>query len=388
VVINVKVKSNTRKGIALLVILFIIMAAAIISVGVIVKSDLELVCGKNLTTRMEMDYLAQSALTHARTLLLYPTATEAASYWLGDGALQIDASSNDYYDIAVTQKPFGDTRRLDYQISVLAYRHDGAQRVAQFPLIVDMHLEPCIAYWQTAKKDLPAVATIYGDMYCNDSMKILGYVDGDVYALKGVVDAGTVLGSLYPNTSSLPVTLPGITAGDFSANYYINATSYLVQQITPGLNTTLDLGTSASNPAGVHYCSGNLNLDGTCSVNGTLVVNGDLTLEGTCSLTVIATKNLPAIIVANDLLITNTNVSLDATGFVQIGNHIDMQNNSNAAVNVLGALYIFGDGLLNTSGTTITVTADPAQAALKTYSAGGDATLWTAAADAIYKSIN
>ena len=80
------------------------------------------------------------------------------------------------------------------------------------------------------------------------------------------------------------------------------------------------------------------------------------------------------------------NISIDATGLVQIKNRIDMMNRTGSSINVLGALCVQGDGILNTTGCTVTVTTDPVQAAMKVDTAI-DSTLWTPAGDTICKSI-
>jgi type II secretory pathway component PulK len=63
---------NSRPGAAMLVVLVIVMTATLISLGFIAKSDVELVCGRNVGLRMRMDYLAQSGLVHAKALITNP----------------------------------------------------------------------------------------------------------------------------------------------------------------------------------------------------------------------------------------------------------------------------------------------------------------------------
>ncbi len=65
-------KRKKRKGVALLVVLFIVMAITILSLGFLSRSDIELACGENMILRTQMDYLAESGLEHARGLILNP----------------------------------------------------------------------------------------------------------------------------------------------------------------------------------------------------------------------------------------------------------------------------------------------------------------------------
>jgi len=75
---------NSRPGAAMLVVLFVIMAATLISLGFIAKSDMELACGRNVSLRMQMDYLAQSGLTHAKALITNPQGADTAAFGLLD----------------------------------------------------------------------------------------------------------------------------------------------------------------------------------------------------------------------------------------------------------------------------------------------------------------
>ena len=383
-----RTKTNIRHGIALITVLFIVMTASIIALGIIVRSDMELACGKNTTTHTKMDYLTQSALTHAKTLLMYPqnVTTSPAGYWLGDMALQIDDTGNDYYDIAVTQNTVGPARRLDYQIDASAYRLVDGSEIAKYGLTAKLHLDPCITYWQGAQMNLPAGVTIYGDIYCDDNITVLGYIDGDVYSKLAITDAGTVTGNTYDSVATPPVPSPPLAPEDFNTDYYIGANNYLVDKMSPKLYSDFVWDPSPANPAGIRYCSGSMQLDGTCQINGMLVVRNDLTLTGTCSLTVNAQKNFPALLIGGSLIADANDVSADINGLVQIKNHIDIQNKTGTTIDVLGALYILGDGIMNAADSAITVTTDPVRAAVKIDSATGS-TMWIPTAGAIYKSI-
>jgi len=61
--INVKTRRNTsdRRGAALLVVLFIVMAITIAALGFVSQSDVELACGQNMVLRRQMDYLRNPA---------------------------------------------------------------------------------------------------------------------------------------------------------------------------------------------------------------------------------------------------------------------------------------------------------------------------------------
>ena len=91
-------QNSKNRGSALLVVLLIVMAATILSLGFLSRSDVELACGQNMTLRTQMDYLAESGLEHARGLILNPQDVET-EYWAGAVRQQLVAGSDDYYDI-------------------------------------------------------------------------------------------------------------------------------------------------------------------------------------------------------------------------------------------------------------------------------------------------
>lgn len=93
-------KRYSRKGMAMLMVLFIVMAIAIITTGFIARSDAALQCGSNYTHRREADYLAWGGLEHARALVSSPDNFVPLPCWSGT-ALQLEAASEGYYDLTI-----------------------------------------------------------------------------------------------------------------------------------------------------------------------------------------------------------------------------------------------------------------------------------------------
>jgi type II secretory pathway component PulK len=71
-----------RRGAALLIVLIVIMAITVLSLGFLSRSDVELACGENMVLRTQMDYLAESSLEHAKGLILNPQDI-SSEYWTG-----------------------------------------------------------------------------------------------------------------------------------------------------------------------------------------------------------------------------------------------------------------------------------------------------------------
>ena len=115
---------------AMLMVLFIVMAIAVISSGFIARSDVELACGRNYCLRNEVDYLAWAGLEHARALVISPENSDVLDAW-AQTELQIDAGSSRYYDLTVNSPVEtaaadpNDPSTYEYSIQSAAYRKSG-----------------------------------------------------------------------------------------------------------------------------------------------------------------------------------------------------------------------------------------------------------------------
>ena len=93
-------KNRSRKGVALVMVLFIIMAIAVISSGFIARSDIELQAGQNYRLRNELDYLAWAGLEHAKALVVSPENKKVFTGFSGT-SLRIDDTKSQYYDLTI-----------------------------------------------------------------------------------------------------------------------------------------------------------------------------------------------------------------------------------------------------------------------------------------------
>jgi len=133
---------NREKGVALLVVLFIVMVATILSLGFLARSDTELACGENMLLRTQMDYLAESGLEHAKGRI-WAKDPNVAGQWTS----QLAAGSSDYYDVVVSPRvppfdPNDPNRPCTYQITSTAYREKNGQRVGESVLKGQLYVDP------------------------------------------------------------------------------------------------------------------------------------------------------------------------------------------------------------------------------------------------------
>lgn len=373
-----------NSGAALLVVLFIVMAITILSLGFLAKSNVELACGENMIMRSQMDYLAESGLEHAKGLILNPQDV-STKYFTGALNQQLIAGSNDYYGVSV-----GKSGNCDYSITSTANRWTGSDWIGQSSFQAELRLDPYIAYWQGQRWAIPAQVTINGDVYFDDDLENYGTINGDAFCAQEITNysPGIITGKTNNFVSSAPVSFPGLDTADYTPQYFYNGSGpYNIVTLAdnydgifpaPGLN----------NPARVYYRDGHLNLEGNIEINGTLVVRDDLTLDTGAFVTITPRKNRSALIVGYDLKMLSINNVLRINGLAQIGHHIDMGDKADCSVTVLGALCILGDGIHNTTGTTLVITPMIENAAIEIWSSDSShATRWSPAADAFFRSM-
>lgn len=144
----------------MLLVLFIVMAIAVISSGFIARSDAELQSGRNFCLRNEADYLAWAGLEHARALVISPDNEETLQTWSGVG-LQINPSTSQYYDLTINtpvEAAAKDPNALStytYSIQSSAYIQKGGAVKARSVLNAALFFDPneAQAHYLSVRRD-------------------------------------------------------------------------------------------------------------------------------------------------------------------------------------------------------------------------------------------
>ena len=378
-------KSNNRRGVALLVVMFLVAMISILSMSYAVKANRQLSCGLNSGYKTEADYLAQTALSYARSCVVNPQnmTTGEDGYWQGDTGVQI-IEGNEYFDVTVTQSTTGNTSKCTYSIETSSYKLVDGERMYETNLIAKLRLDPCIAYWSggAAATGLPGNVEIYGDVYSNYDLVCNGMIYGDVF---GTSFMGNRSGQYYSNTSC-PVTWPGIQEALLQSDYYLDTSRYFVNDRTGNsalANVTWS--SSTDNPKGINYFGNSITLEGTNTIEGTLVVNGDVTIKNG-SLNLTAYKNCPAIVATGKIEFGDlANVKID--GLVQA----EQAGISTSAgdVSINGGLFVHNSGLVVESGYagSAVITGDPMKSSIHLMQTLTDENEWSPVGGAYYKAI-
>ena len=376
-----RLNRQKQEGAALLVVLFVVMVIAVVSLGFMSRSDVEMACGKNMMLRTQMDHLAESALEHAKGLILSPQDV-GAEYWTGDVRQQLILGGDNYYDVNVVK-----LAECNYQITCAAYRETKGERVGGGNLIAELRIDPAIALWCGADTSISDRVTVNGDIYCNGNLSGSGHMGGDVFATGSVTAAG-VVGRKNNAVAQAPVSWPTLQAGDFNPQYYIGPALYSTNVIDSNVHPSGNFLPSAGNPAGVRYCIGDIKLPGNVSIEGMLVVTGNLTVSGMNNV-INAVKNFPALLVGGEVVIEN-GATLQINGLARIAQRMVISDGAeNVDVDVLGALFIAAGGIDGavSATTNVDITAGPLKAAIQTWPVANSCTRWTPAGGAFFRSI-
>jgi hypothetical protein len=376
-----RLKRKKQEGAVLLVVLFVVMVIAVVSLGFMSRSDVEMACGKNMMLRTQMDHLAESALEHAKGLILSPQDV-GAEYWTGDVRQQLVLGSDNYYDVNVVK-----LAECNYQITCTAYKETNGERVGGGDLTAELRIDPSIALWCGADTSVSDRITVNGDIYCNGNLSGSGHIGGDVFAT-GSITATDVVGRKNDAVAQAPVSWPALQAGDFNPQYYIGADLYSTCIIDSNVHPGGNFVPSAGNPAGVRYCTGDIELQGNVNIEGMLVVTGSLRVSGTNNV-LNAVKNFPALLVGGEVVIED-GAALRINGLARIGQRMVISNGAeNVGIDVLGALFIAAGGIDGavSATTNVDVTAGPLKAAIQTWPVANSCNRWTPAGGAFFKSI-
>jgi hypothetical protein len=333
--IHPSLRTQRRRGIALLMVLLIVAAITILATGFLAGADTELACGGNTLVRIQTDQLAQSGLEHAKGLLLHPQEVPVdqngcVTYWSGATGQQLVAPSADYYQVTVVRNTSKADDYCTYDIASDAYRGTGADKKGESRLSAQLRLDPCIALGIGAAgtTGLWSGLTVQGDVSSAGRLVNRGTIQGDVFS--DSLD-GPIVGQ---HSTIQPLAWPAVAVTDFTSRY---GTVALPGEVK---NTTL----GPYRPLRICHRSGDLVLAGNAVIDGMLLVEGSLTVRGVNNI-VRAGKNLPAVYVTANLIVEK-GARLAITGLAAVGG--DIRVGGSTTVRVLGALF-GAQGLVQTA---------------------------------------
>ncbi len=297
-----------------------------------------------MNLRMQMDYLAQSGLEHAKGLILNPHDIDIAlEYWTGDVGQQI-VGGDDYYDVEVVRDDSDPNDRCNYIIDCNAYRLKNGEKIGRSSLRAELRLDPCIAYWVGTDTTISQQVAINGDIYGAGNLVNKGSIGGDAFA-GGQITGADIEGRLNEFVAQGPVVWPDIEVTDFSPTYYIGAATYSPENIGSSIHPSGNFSPSGGNPAGIRYRSGNVEMPGAVNIEGMLVVDGTLRISGANN-SITAVRNFAAVLVNGDVIIDDGG-ELEINGLAVVEGQVQISAGA-IGVSILGGLFT-EDGIVETT---------------------------------------
>ncbi|MHC4360569.1 MAG: DUF7305 domain-containing protein [Planctomycetota bacterium] len=310
-----KIKRKTvRRGAALLIVLFIVMAVTIVSLSFLTRSSAELSSGQGMISHSQMGYLAESGIEHARGLILNPSGIDTGSlgYWPGATRQQI-TSGNDYYDVNVVLDTSYPSTEMKYDITCVAYREENGVKTLGSTLTASLKVnvtEPGISVWdriivgENGRLDgVSGKAVISTNSILPEKIRVKdnGIINGHCYAGPGGTPSVVIVADdpnqITGRRSALneAVDIPSLSAPNMPPT--VGDRSY--KSGTTTLNSNLHCNNFEIKATGIVEIAGDVTIlaDGNFSVKD----DGQLRLRGGAKLTVYTKK----------LFVTNSNARVN-----------------------------------------------------------------------------
>jgi Tfp pilus assembly protein PilE len=347
-----------RGGFSMMMVIAVVAVAAILAMAVLSSNTLQAKASSGRAAVVQADSLAESGLNRA---LYYahniddgakcPIRSLAVGATYRESDVSLGPAVSGTFDLSIE-------RRTQNRYYVEA---TGKVGPAATPLrrTVTAFVDVNYNLWAMAfgaDVTLPVNTTVIGDIYCDGNLINNGTVEGTVYAktvtgigsqtekglLNDVVDA--VTGIVKSLLSILNLLSPDPI--NHYTTYAHNGKTYSAKSLSVSSlsNTTLNPD-QETNPAGIFYKTGTLDLNGNVTINGTLIVMGNLRVQGPNNV-VNAPEGYPALIVDDDLMFKQPASSLEVWGFMHFGGRLVKASGSvvNSNFRVNGALYNPGHG--------------------------------------------
>ena len=358
-------RQRVLRGSALVVVLLVVMVTTVLALSFIKSTDSEIKITKNFTNQVSVELAAHAGMEHARSFIMRPWDVElgSSSYWRGINSCQLGTDSNIEYDVTVTQETSGYTPECIYNIVSTGYNTSNNSKCQ---IRSQLRLDPAVAMWVGSDWNSNAGTVVYGDLCVLGDISSETTVYGDSFVISGT-NLANVMGSRVEK-NSLPLLPISIKPDDYSSSYYIDGNTYYVETIGTSSQSNLNLSPSPSNPAGVFYCDGSLQLNNNNHIEGTVIVRDNCDIIGSNN-HINSTRNFPALVVGDKLRFKSQGSSLDITGFVEIFEGISVDHLvSDFTLDVTGCLVVLKNGFDGSaSSAKITVHIDPAKAAIQVW---------------------
>jgi len=207
------------------------------------------------------------------------------------------------------------------------------------------------------KHNIPANTTVTGDVYAPTCVSNAGNISGVLYGTS-ISNSGNVT-AMRSVTGMNQTPVPAqASANHYALPYTFNSKAGNAVLISSGSLVNTTLGTTALNPAGIYYTSGDLILNGNVKINGTLVINsGKLKVKGTGNAitALTGTPAVAALVCDSDINYIADSSTLDISGLTWLGGKVTRTGTTGTGcqLNITGALLAYNGSAFDASLPTV-----------------------------------
>ena len=341
---------RTRRGVAMLLVLSAIGVASILGVAMLTTAMLQNCTGRNATSAISADALAESGIDVACYYLLYPEEAPAFSgdFWPGQSGISFGADVSGVADVSVSLVSKTATTAT-CAITSVGRTSSGLSRQETCTILVNpgFRVKRGMAF-AASSLTIPTGSVVKSDIQVAGSGTNYGSVTGNVIVTSWT-NLGTWSGSQTPAAEKTSIP-PNANIRDYSTYTYRGQT-YSATALTGLLAPGTVLGPTPTNPAGIYRQGGQLEIQGNVIINGTLIVaGGPLKITGG-GIQVKPAKGFPAAVIKGDLQLVHSKLwtpEITFTGLVWLAGNIKSPL-SGSGPTTRGVLQVNG-ALLSPSG--------------------------------------
>ena len=347
-----RARSPQRRGVALIMVLCVIAAAAILAWAMLSASATRSQIDANALDAAECTSLAESGASYAMHCLHYPDlyrpSGEDAATWFypGQNNLPLWSDARGTVNVAVTSTG-ADTRLIRSTASLIRPGETTGTKQTVEVNVTNIYQGIVNAAGFNAGINVPANVKIYGPVVSKGNVisSQANFNNSAPVVATGANTVPAVSEVVLLNETGVASALTGATVND--RTYTFNGNTYLAEK-APATITAAGLTTArpAQNPCNVWYSNANVLLNN-ANFTGVLVVRNGSTVTAAGTSTLHNSDGMPALVVEKRLELKSTAsivAKLTVTGAVWVGDKIQAlaPDRSDATLTINGAL-LWGD---------------------------------------------
>lgn len=354
-------------------VIMVMATAAVMGYAMLASNSLQGQVSHSGVQSIAAANLAESGVNLAMYYLQKPAKAPSLTngYWPGQSNITFGKAMSGSASVTVS-KVANLTNTYDVVSIGRAVGNDGSTVTRKITARVKVNYGYSVSYAAgfNSSVQIPSMSTINGDLKTGGSLRmgLLSTINGTVYYVTDLL--GSLLPSLSQKTSDAGEEFAPSNPKDYKTYTYQGKTYAAVEIAASSLSNTT-LGPTPTNPGGVYYRNGSLQLNGNVTINGSLQVGSGLTIKGSNN-QISPRDGLPGLVVKNDLKMDGANRSITINGLTWVGSGITQNASIGASITINGSFLSPASTPIATNYLgTVNITYDKTKATVSDFSESG-----------------